>query len=39
MKLKNNLYLLSGGVYGQLGNVLAVKHEEGCFLEHCEGKC
>ena len=35
MKLKNNLYLLSGGVYGQLGNVLAVKHEEGCFLVDC----
>lgn len=32
MKIRNNLFYLSGGLYGQLGNVYAVKHTEGCFL-------
>ncbi len=35
MKIRNSLYLVSGGVYGQLGNVYLVKHEEGCMLFDC----
>ena len=29
MKLREHLYLLSGGVYGKLGNVYALQHDSG----------
>lgn len=29
MKIRNNLFYLSGGLYGQLGNVYAFKHDNG----------
>ena len=29
MKLRKHLYLLSGGVYGKLGNVYALQHDSG----------
>lgn len=32
MQIRKDLYLVSGGVYGQLGNVLAVRYQGGCFL-------
>lgn len=32
MKIRKNLFYLSGGLYGQLGNVFGVKHKEGIFL-------
>ena len=35
MKIRNHCYLVSGGVYGQLGNVWMVSHEEGCVLFDC----
>lgn len=35
MKIRKDLYLLSGGYYGQLGNVYGIKYEEGCILFDC----
>lgn len=32
MQIRRNLYMVSGGVYGQLGNVFAVRYQGGCFL-------
>lgn len=32
MKIRERLFYLSGGLYGQLGNVYAVKHTDGYFL-------
>jgi len=35
MKLRKHLYLLSGGVYGKLGNVYALQHDSGYILIDC----
>lgn len=35
MKLRNRVYLLSGGVYGKLGNVYLVQHQEGYVMIDC----
>lgn len=35
MKLKQRVYLLSGGMYGKLGNVYLVKHSEGYVMIDC----
>ena len=35
MKLREHLYLLSGGVYGKLGNVYALQHDSGYILIDC----
>ena len=35
MKIKKDIYYLSGGLFGQLGNVYAMKHEEGYVLFDC----
>lgn len=35
MKLRNRLYLVSGGVFGQLGNVWMVQHDDGVILFDC----
>ncbi len=35
MKIRNRLYLVSGGVYGQLGNVWMVSHDKGIVLIDC----
>lgn len=35
MKIKENLYYVSGGLYGQLGNVYAMKHAHGYILIDC----
>lgn len=35
MKIRNKLFYVSGGLYGQLGNVYAVRHAEGYFLIDC----
>lgn len=35
MKLRERLFLLSGGVYGKLGNVYAVRHDSGYILIDC----
>lgn len=35
MKIRNKLFYVSGGLYGQLGNVYAVGHAEGYFLIDC----
>lgn len=32
MMLRKNVFQVSGGIYGQLGNVFAVKHNDGCLL-------
>lgn len=32
MQIRNNLFYVSGGLYGQLGNVYAIKHETGYVL-------
>ena len=35
MKSREHLYLLSGGVYGMLGNVYALQHDSGYILIDC----
>ena len=35
MKLREHLYLLSGGIYGKLGNVYAVQYDGGYILIDC----
>ena len=35
MKIREKLYLLSGGYYGQLGNVYGVEHSDGILLIDC----
>ena len=35
MKIRNDLYLLSGGYYGQLGNVYGIRYDNGCILFDC----
>ena len=35
MKIRNDLYLLSGGIYGELGNVYGVRYDNGCILFDC----
>lgn len=35
MKIRKSLYLVSGGIYGQLGNVYLLKHDNGCMLFDC----
>ena len=35
MKIRNRLYMVSGGIYGQLGNVYMVEYGKGCFLVDC----
>ena len=35
MQIRKNLYLVSGGIYGQLGNVWMIPHEKGCVLIDC----
>lgn len=32
MKIREKLFYISGGLYGQLGNVFAIKHSDGYFL-------
>lgn len=32
MRIRNRLPYVSGGLYGQLGNVYAIQHDEGCVL-------
>lgn len=32
MQIRDGLYMVSGGVYGQLGNVYAIRYQGGCFL-------
>ena len=35
MQVRNNLYIVSGGIYGQLGNVWMIPHDHGCILIDC----
>lgn len=35
MKIKKDLFLVSGGIYGKLGNVCCVKHDHGAILIDC----
>lgn len=32
MKIRENIFLLSGGIYGQLGNVVGIRHKDGLIL-------